>query len=451
MKMKKFALRGLLVVAIVVALCMFFSGTVRSLTTPKVRYAQAKNGKFEQEIVLKGKVAFPEEEEFIIPVPEGMTLTIGQVKIAAGDKVKAGATVMTARVTDEEKTLENLRKENETARKELRSLEKKTCEIRLTRNEELWEKAWLDEQEKADAVRDAMVALRVCLSREKLEMQDENLPEGAGKESQAAYEDWLKAKEEQKTAQTKLASLERYAIPDDTWTAIIQMREYQEKLKQTEEQITALQVLSETAKSITAPHAGYITEVKVEKGATADGETVLFKMTPEKVNPVIRVDLRDVKQNVSKGAALLVDSDSWGGATTKIVSTGLDRDGHPYADAEITQDVTYAIGNVSAMMKNDIKTRLVTRSQEATCLLPASAVRGSGDSRYVLIGETQNSSFGGTQMVAKKMSVTVLGESGSTVSIAEDLTWNTILYMEDRAISEGSAVMEYAGESGTSK
>ncbi|MBQ6527480.1 MAG: hypothetical protein IJI38_03045, partial [Clostridia bacterium] len=112
--MKKFALRGLLVVAIVVALCMFFSGTVRSLTTPKVRYAQAKNGKFEQEIVLKGKVAFPEEEEFIIPVPEGMTLTIGQVKIAAGDKVKAGATVMTARVTDEEKTLENLRKENET-------------------------------------------------------------------------------------------------------------------------------------------------------------------------------------------------------------------------------------------------------------------------------------------------------------------------------------------------
>ena len=45
MKMKKFALRGLLILAIVVALCMFFSGTVRTLTTPKVRFAQAKNGK----------------------------------------------------------------------------------------------------------------------------------------------------------------------------------------------------------------------------------------------------------------------------------------------------------------------------------------------------------------------------------------------------------------------
>ena len=58
MKMKKFALRGLLILAIVVALCMFFSGTVRTLTTPKVRFAQAKNGKFEQEIELKGKVVF---------------------------------------------------------------------------------------------------------------------------------------------------------------------------------------------------------------------------------------------------------------------------------------------------------------------------------------------------------------------------------------------------------
>ena len=122
MKMKKFALRGLLILAIVVALCMFFSGTVRTLTTPKVRFAQAKNGKFEQEIELKGKVVFPETEEIRVQVPRDLSLTIGQVKVAAGDKVKAGAVLMNAHVTDEEKNLEALQKEYENAQKELRTL-----------------------------------------------------------------------------------------------------------------------------------------------------------------------------------------------------------------------------------------------------------------------------------------------------------------------------------------
>ena len=43
------------------------------------------------------------------------------------------------------------------------------------------------------------------------------------------------------------------------------------------------------------------------------------------------------------------------------------------------------------------------------------------------------------------MSVTVLGESSSAVSVSEDLARQQIIYMEDRAIGEGDAVMEYGG------
>ncbi len=451
MKMKKFALRGLLILAIVVALCMFFSGTVRTLTTPKVRFAQAKNGKFEQEIELKGKVVFPETEEIRVQVPRDLSLTIGQVKVAAGDKVKAGAVLMNAHVTDEEKNLEALQKEYENAQKELRTLEKKSADIHLTQNEERWQTAWYAEADARNRERQAWVTLRVSLSRENLEIRDEQLPEEAGEESKAAYDVWKTAKADLTAAESALKALERYAIPDETWTMIRQLKEYRQKLAETEEQMTNLQILSHTAEKITAPHAGYITEVKAEKGSTADGETVLVRMTQDGADPVIRVDLTGIKQTVNPGASLIVDSDSWGGASTKIVTTGLDLEGHPYADAAITQDVIYALGSVSAMMKGDIKTRLVTRSQEATCLLPASAVRGSGDSRYVLIGETESSTFGGSRMVARKMSVTVLAESGSTVSVAEDLSWQKVLYMEDRALTEGGPVMEYAGESGASK
>ena len=65
--MKKFALRGLVILAAAVALCIFFSGTVRTLTTPKVRFAPVKMGKMEIETDLKGKVVFPENACIVPP------------------------------------------------------------------------------------------------------------------------------------------------------------------------------------------------------------------------------------------------------------------------------------------------------------------------------------------------------------------------------------------------
>ena len=52
-------------------------------------------------------------------------------------------------------------------------------------------------------------------------------------------------------------------------------------------------------------------------------------------------------------------------------------------------------------------------------------------------------------MTVEKMNVTVLAESGSTVSVAEDLTSRKVLYMEDRTLTEDGAVMEYIKEAGT--
>jgi hypothetical protein len=203
-------------------------------------------------------------------------------------------------------------------------------------------------------------------------------------------------------------------------------------------------VSKRTAEKITAPRASYVAEVSVEKGSTLDGDTVLMKLTAEKADPVIRVDLTDVKQEVKQGTVMQLEADSWERPSVKVVEVGLTLEGHPYADLEINKDAVYAMGSVGAMMKNDIKVRLNARSQESTCLLPASAVRGSGSDRYVYVGTMENSTFGGSRMVAEKKTVTVLAESGSTVSVSEDLSYDKVLYMEDRALTEGGAVMEYA-------
>ena len=76
MKMKKIALRGLIGLAIFVALCMFFSGTIENITTPKVKLVRASRGKLTQKVELTAQVAFPEAEEYRASVPAGQTLSI---------------------------------------------------------------------------------------------------------------------------------------------------------------------------------------------------------------------------------------------------------------------------------------------------------------------------------------------------------------------------------------
>ena len=86
---------------------------------------------------------------------------------------------------------------------------------------------------------------------------------------------------------------------------------------------------------------------------------------------------------------------------------------------------------------------LVYKAKEATCLVPVSAVHGSGDDRYVYTVETRSGSFGSSEMTVRKMSVQVEAEVEGVASLSEDISWYTLAYMEDRAISDGDRVMEY--------
>lgn len=61
--MKKMAIKGLVTLAAVVALCMFFSGTIKTISTAKVKLVTAKQGKLEEEIKLSGNLTFPQTED----------------------------------------------------------------------------------------------------------------------------------------------------------------------------------------------------------------------------------------------------------------------------------------------------------------------------------------------------------------------------------------------------
>ena len=68
--MKKIAIRGMIILAVVVCCSMFFAQTILTITTPKVKIEVARQGKFEDKLSLTGKIYFENTENY---TPEGMS------------------------------------------------------------------------------------------------------------------------------------------------------------------------------------------------------------------------------------------------------------------------------------------------------------------------------------------------------------------------------------------
>ena len=445
--MKKVAVRAMLILAAVVALSLFFSGTIRTLTTPKVRFLTPRQGKFEQITELTGKVHFPDEENLTLDLPEGATLTLNSVLVQPGDLVKKGDPLFSATIVDFTKTMLSLEEEYNTARTTLRNQERKNGEIRLTRNEEAWRKAYYAAAEADEAKRDKRVDFLALAEEENITLlPDGTLPEGTPEKLQTAWKDYEAAVKTSDEADRHLNALSRYAISESVWEDLSSRQEQQEKMNNAEEQMTQLTVLSRLVSSYPAPHDGYIASVSVEKGTAVDSSTVLMKITPADSVPVLRADISDIKQTVSKGAAVEVVQDQWSTFPTKVISVGVNSDNSRYADITITEDLIRAFSSIRNLVKNDAKLRLTSRAQDSTCLIPATAVRGTEGDRYVYVAQRQSSTFGGTQTIVQKNSVTVLNESETIVSVVEDLSYSQIIYQEDRSLSEGDSVMAYDNE-----
>ena len=443
MNLKKFALRGMIILAVVIGLCILFSGTIRTLTTPKVRFAKVKMGKLETVTELTGQVAFPDSEKITVQVPEGQSLTVTGVLVSPGTHVYAGTRLVTMKVTGAEKTLEDLQNTYETARKDLDNWTRKNSNIRLSRNEELWMAAYEKSREADRTEQNARLELLMALEPMGIDKVPETLPEKSDEYTVKCYTAWEEAVKTRDEARKELQALDRYAIADDVWELLEKKKELERKIADSESQMMDIQMLIRKVEVITAPHDGYIASVSVEKNGTVpSGNETILTITPADKDPVIRADTSEVKQTIQKGTSVRVETEYWR-PETRIINTGLDDAGHPYADAEITEDIIYALGQISTMMQNKVTLRMTTKAQQSTCLIPASAVRGDNDGRYVYVANQEESAFAGKKITVSKMPVKVLQETASTVSVDEDLSYYKIIYMEDRFISEGDTVMQY--------
>ena len=123
MKLKRFALRGLIVLFVAVALCMFFARTVQNITTPKVQLVQSTSGRFEDKMTFRAQVYFAETEEFTVKEAKDMNITVDKLYVRAGNYVKKGDIIFTAKTPSYEEEIKKVREDYDAKNKELLELD----------------------------------------------------------------------------------------------------------------------------------------------------------------------------------------------------------------------------------------------------------------------------------------------------------------------------------------
>ena len=442
--MKKMAIKGLVTLAAVVALCMFFSGTIKTISTAKVKLVTAKQGKLEEEIKLSGNLTFPQTEDVKLALASDQSVTIKRVRVAKGRRVAAGDVLFEAEVSGYDKEMESLRGEYDAAQKELMELERKNGDVRLKRTEEIWVETYDALAKSKEDCMTAQTQLEVAAKLAGVTLSGGRLPSGETDETLTAAQKAVDAAQAaQDEAQKKFNSANRLGISENVINYITQSRQLNEKLATTQEKITALDVMAQQARQVTAPHDGYIVEINVKAGDSYDGKTAALVISSESGDAVLRADTSKIEKKIDKGTQVTVKRDSDKTLTKKVTDSGVNEEGKRYIDVKLTDKDITNLGGGAALFSAAVEMTASYRASSSTTLLPASAVRGSGDSRYVYIVSEESNALGQRVLKVKKQDVKVLSEVGSTVSIQDDLSRQRVAYMEDRAISDGSEVMVY--------
>ncbi|MBQ4090558.1 MAG: hypothetical protein IJC56_11885 [Clostridia bacterium] len=441
MKAKKIAVRGLIALAVLVAVCIFFSGTIRTIATAKVKITQPRSGKLTQTVELTGALNFPVEEDVYIEGNPDIVIEVKSVKVEVGYEVEEGDAIFTGQISGYDKTMETYRQTYLDTQNTLQTLEDKN--IRLKKTDETWAAAYEALAAAREAYLDADLKYRARLNVEELEDTD-GLPEKASEELAKLFEARETASAALDSAQSAMDDAERYNISDEVRAYLTDRIKYTQSLKKTEQEMLELTVLNESVKNVTAAMDGFITKINVRPGETFAISGAAYSICPEDELPVVRCDTSNCELTITKKMDAILVGATGENVESEVDAVGVTLAGGEYADIELKKGMIKDMGGMYAMSANGVSVRIEYRSKNATTLLPAAAVRGGEGDRYVYTLRTEESMFGTQQTVTVKQPVTVLAEADGTVSIEEDLTYTRIAYMEDRAISEGDAVMEYS-------
>ena len=446
------ALKALLVLAVVVALCMYFSKTIQTITTPKVKLVQTSTGRVEQKIQVDAKPYFPVKTEVTLKRAEDTPITVDKVYVSAGLYVEAGDTLFTANVNDYDTKEKDLRTKYKEAAQKLIDLDiANRKSSKQSKRNELYE-VMLDAQ---DAQAAAESDARLAAAAEGVDLTFDQDTWAAIAKQKGGSQSLMALIAKAATAKATFATArdafyqsyenKTLKVTDEVFKYINDRNTIVKEMRDISDDMVDLLEGKQALSTIKAESAGYIVAMDVKEGQSYDGKASAYTIAKKEDAPILRADVTDLKKDVAEGAKVEAQGD-YETLKTKVTAVTLDNDGRQYAEIELTDDILLAAGGMAKLISTgSIDVDIVFRSKKNATLIPASALRSEGEGNdYVFVIEYSGGGFlssGG--MIARKTSVTVIDRGDKVVSVQEDLSYQQIIDRADRTVEDGKAVMEY--------
>lgn len=445
--MKKFAIKGLIILGIVVLLCIFLSGTLRSITTAKVRIARTKTGRFESETALAGSLVWPDDTVDV--TVEGMTeedsLLIRNMPVSTGSYVKEGDLLAECAVSNFDSRLAAMRESYSAKEKEYLEQERKNSTLLLTDQQEQWYAAYLRLNETGGKTQLAREDLRVAAWQAGAALgEGDALPEGCADETLLDLRKKLDAAEaEEAAAQKAFDRMKMLSMSEDVISYLDRKTELREEMDALADDMAALRILNQRCASIRAPHTGYVVSAELKAGDQVNMDTILLTMTAPDAEPVIRLEPEDSKRVIAVGSPVTLSNGDQS-VDSVICGQGVTAGGGLYADASVSRTILAALGGAAALSEEkSVSAKLTYQAENPTTLIPVTALRGSSGNYYIYTANSAVDTLGAERFTIERKNVTVLEINDTVASISESLKNDTIVYLEDRQLTEGCEVMMY--------
>lgn len=443
--MKRIAVKGLSIMAVVICVSIFFSGTIRTITTAKVQLVPAKQGRIEELVKLEGILVFPETNEINVDgIENEVKLIIRDVFVDEGKWVEKGELLFTAYVSEYEKIYASYEADYKKAQKEEIILQQRYSSLRFSHSESMWIQAYDSFIDAKMELQAAKSDFEVAVQIENIELVDGKLPtEVENEEIITCWKRFNKALEREEAAEEAFNSANRLGIREEVIDYIEELRKIESEMKSSYDSMRMLKMLAHSASAVYAPHSGYVVKVNVVEGQEFDGNGAAIVLSADEAMGVLRIDVNDLEREIEKLTDVEVGSER-GKIRTTVTCNGIAENGSWYLDVGVTQREISMLGGAAKLMNTPTDVTFRYRADSSTTLLPISAVRGSGENRYIYLVSEKRNTLGNTILRVNKMDVHVIVESEDMVSIQENLGRQSVAYMEDRPILDGSEVMEYA-------
>ncbi len=449
---KNRALKALIILLVVVALCMYFARTIQTITTPKVKLVSSTTGRIEQKLSVTAQPYFPVKTEVTLTAAAEYPVVVDKIYVRAGLYVRAGDTLFTATISEYDKQEKELLDSYNTKAQELVALDIKNRKYaKASKQNDLYDQM-ITAQEALTAAENAARTQAadegIALKFDTSTWGQQALNASASDELKQLIAAAMTAAQAYETA--RVAFFNSYEdkeikVKDEVFEYINSRNKLLDEMSDISDKVVALLAARGALSVVKAENDGYIVSIDVKAKEAYDGKTSAYTLAKAEDAPVLRADISALKKDVDEGARVEIAAD-WNTLKTKVSSVETDTDGRKYALIELDTDTLQSLGGMNKLLSDgEVEVSVVFRSKKNATLIPASALRSEGEGQeYVFLAEYKGGGFlQSSGYVARKTSVTVIDRGEDAVSIEEDLGYQSIIDRADRTIEHGKAVMEY--------